>query len=227
MRYGRSLTALVLLATALLRADLATAQERALSFANLRFGAAPATVLDVMKGLKLTPIVSAPDHQFPLDQRFEGELKGKPVLVSALYDPSGHLEKVMIAFLTADEDCVPLYRSLKHELRAEYGTPIVDVERWDYPYNNGGHVGQEHFAIRIGRGLLATAWDRDDAGTRDGGVSLMTSESVIVRLAYESSLWAAESERRKRILASTTEGLADETARAPREDGASRISGTR
>jgi hypothetical protein len=202
MRYRKFLLALVFLAAALLRAADATAQERAVSFANLRFGVRPATVLAAMKALQLTPLASSPDQQFPFDQRFEGELKGKRAVVSALYDPNGRLEKVLVGFLTPDEDCVPLYRTLKQELHLQYGTPIVDVERWDYPYNNGGHAGQEHFALRIGRGLLATAWDRVDAGTTDGGVSLTTNETMIVRLAYESSKWLAESGRRKKILSS-------------------------
>ena len=176
-----------------------------------------------MKELKLVSLAKSPDSQFPLDQRFEGELKGNPVLLSALYDAHGQLEKIQIAFLTPDEDCVPLYRTLKKELQQESGKPIVDLERWDFPYNNGGHIGQEHFAIRIGRGLLATAWERHDAGTMDGGVALTTSENVIVRLAYESSKWAAESERRKKILSLETEGLSDgavrQEAELPRRHG--------
>lgn len=221
MRYGKSLLMLVLLAGGLFHATVATAQERAESFANLRFGATPAMVLEAMKGLKLVAVDRAPDSQFPLDQRFEGEMKGSPVLVSALYDPNGQLEKVQVAFLTADEDCVALYRTLKKELQEQYGKPIVDLERWDFPYNNGGHVGQEHFAIRIGKGLLATAWERHDAGTMDGGVALTTSENVIVRLAYESSKWGVESERRKKILSSvnTPDETGGDGGNLPRRHG--------
>jgi hypothetical protein len=200
MRYGKSLVAIGILVAGLLQPGAAAAQERAVSFANVPFGAGPAAVVEAMKGLKLALTDSAADPLFPWDQRFEGELKGAPVLVSALYDPKGQLEKVMIAFVTPDEECVPLYRALRQELKQQFGAPGVDVERWDYPYSNGGHVGQEHFAIRVGRGLLATAWDREDAGSTDGGVSLMTTANVIVRLAYESSRWAAESDRRKKIL---------------------------
>jgi hypothetical protein len=221
MRYGKSVWTLVFLAGGLLNAADATAQERAVSFANLRFGASPAMVLEAMKGLKLVDVDKGPDSQFPLDQRFEGEMKGSPVLVSALYDQNGQLEKVQVAFLTPDEDCVALYRTLKKELQGQYGKPIVDLERWDFPYNNGGHVGQEHFAIRTGKGLLATAWERHDAGTMDGGVALTTSENVIVRLAYESSKWGAESERRKKILSSenTPDAAGPDGGNLPRRHG--------
>ena len=213
MRYGKALFALVVLSGILLHATVARAQERAVSFANLRFGTTPAIVLETMKGLKLTPLVNSPDQLFPLDQRFEGELKGRRVLVSALHAPDGRLEKVLIVFVTPDEDCVPLFRTLKTELLQEYGKPMVDLERWDYPYSNGGHIGQEHFALRVGRGLLAMAWDRVDAGTTDGGVSLTTSETMVVRLAYESSRWTAESERRNRILTAATQGASPEAGR--------------
>jgi hypothetical protein len=217
MRYGKWFLAFGMLVGGLAHAPAATAQERAVSFANLRFGTRPAVVLETMKQLKLASLAGTPDQQFPFDQRFEGELRGTRVLVSALYDPDGALEKVMVAFLTPDEECVALYRVLKQELKQEYGAPFVDVERWEYPYANGGHVGQEHFAIRLGRGMLAAAWDRDDAGSRDGGVTLITSESVIVRLAYESSKWAAESERRKKLL-----GLADSENQTGSTDGTTR-----
>jgi hypothetical protein len=219
MRYGKCFAAIVVLASCLVHAALAAAQERAVSFANVRFGADPATVQRAMDGMKLSLRARTADQSFPFDQRFEGELKGSPVLVSALYDAQGRLEKVLVSFLTPDEECVSLYRALKQELRQQFGAPVVDVERWDYPYNNGGHVGQEHFAIRIGRGRLATAWDRTDAGSTDGGVSLMTTEDVIVRLAYESSRWAAESERRKQILSSESEGISGDSTGRDDEGG--------
>ena len=78
MRYGKALLRSSVLTGGLLHAADASAQERAVSFANLRFGTAPAMVLEAMKGLKLTPLVSSPDQLFPLDQRFEGEMKGRP-----------------------------------------------------------------------------------------------------------------------------------------------------
>ena len=199
MRYDRWLFAFGMMVGGLGHVPAASAEERAVSFANLRFGTRPAVVLATMKRLKLTTLAGTPDPQFPFDQQFEGELKGKRVLLSALYDPDARLEKIMVAYLTRDEECVPLYRVLKQELNQKYGTPFVDVERWEYPYDKGGHVGQEHFALRVGRGLLAAVWDNDDAGSRNGGVTLMTGETVVVRLAFESSRWAAESERRKKL----------------------------
>lgn len=220
MRYGKCLSSFVVLAGCLFQPGVAGAQQRAVSFASLRFGSNPAAVLETMKGLKLELRPVTADQTFPLDQRFEGELKGSRVLVSALYNPGGHLEKLLVSFLTPDEECVAVYRTLRQELRQQYGAPVVDVERWDYPYNNGGHVGLEHDALRLGRGVLASAWDREDAGTREAAVSLMTDDGVIIQLAYESSRWAVESERRKRILEAATRGVAIDEA-------GGRVSGTR
>ena len=145
-------------------------------------------------------VTSAVDDQLPLDQRFEGRLKGQDVLVTASYDDAGRLEKMRISFLTADEDCVSFYRSLKKELQQRYGAPVTDIEQWEFPYNNGGHVGQEHFAIHVGKGLLATVWNDPDAGSTEGGIVITTADAVIVELAYESSKWATEAARRRKLL---------------------------
>jgi hypothetical protein len=201
MRYATLVVGLVMFAGTLLRAGPAGAQERARAFADVPFDAGPATVLEAMKALQLTPFVaSTADQPFPLDQQFEGRLKGQDALVTAVYDATGHLEKMLISFLTPDEDCVSFYRTLKKELQQKYGAPVTDLERWEFPYDKGGHVGQEHFAIRVGKGLLAAVWNDPDAGSTEGGVALSTTDNVIVQLAYESSKWAAEAARRRKIL---------------------------
>lgn len=201
MRDARMVIALVCFGGTLLGTGTASAQQRARAFGDVPFGASPATVREAMKALHLQPLVpSADDAQFPLDERFEGLLKGQIAVVTASYDAMQHLEKMLVSFLTADEECVSFYRTLKKELQAKYGAPVTDIERWEFPYDKGGQVGQEHIAIRIGRGLLATVWNDSDAGSTEGGVVMATADDVIVQLAYESSKWAAEAARRKKIL---------------------------
>jgi hypothetical protein len=206
MRSAGLVLGLVTFAGTLLLAGSAGAEGRARAFADVPFGAGPATVLQAMKALNLEPFVTATlDQQFPLDQRFEGRLKGQDTLVTAVYDATGHLEKMLISFLTADEDCVSFYRTLKKEMLQKYGAPVTDIERWEFPYDKGGHVGQEHIAIRVGKGLLAAVWNDPDAGSTEGGIALTTSDNVIVELAYESSKWNTEAARRKKILDTLSE----------------------
>ena len=206
MRYARVVFGLVMFAGILLRSGPAGAQERARAFGEVPFGAGPGAVREAMKALRLEPFVAPTvDEMFPLDQRFEGRLKGQDVVVSAIYDGAGRLEKMVVAFLTADEDCVSFYRTLKKELQQKYGAPVTDLERWEFPYDKGGHVGQEHIAIRVGKGLLAAVWNDSDAGSTEGGIALATADNVIVELAYESSKWAAEAARRKKLLDDTSE----------------------
>jgi hypothetical protein len=206
MRYARCCFTVTVLASVLLNAPAAAAQQRALAFGDVPFGSSPATVLQAMKALQLEAVApSTTDSQFPFDQRFQGELKEQGALVTAIYDQAGRLEKMLVTFLTADEDCVPFYRKLKTELQEKYGKPVADVERWEFPYEKGGHLGQEHIAIRVGKGLLAAAWDSKDSGSSEGGVAITTVDNLVVRLAYESSRWVAESTRRKKILDDVSE----------------------
>jgi hypothetical protein len=230
MRDARFVIALVAAATALVGAGAASAQERARAFAGVPFGSRPATVREAMLAARLAPsIAPRVAGESVLDQRFEGRWKGQDVLVTASYDAGGGLEKVLVSFLTPDEECVAFYRALKKELRRKYGAPVTDYERWDFPYDTGGHVGHEHDAIRIGKGTLVSVWEDADAGSTEGGIVITTGENVIVRLAYESSKWSTEAARRKKILdalpepesATTTPPAPD---RSPRSGSTSMVS---
>jgi hypothetical protein len=201
MRYARLVVALVLFAGTLADPAHPVAAERGVAFGDVPFGAGPDAVVTAMKALQFEPLArDEADDLFPLDQRFAGRVKGQDALVTAYYDPSGHLEKMLISFLTADEDCVPFYRTMKKELFEKYGKPMLDAEQWEFPYDKGGHVGQEHIALRVGKGLLASVWERDDSGSTEGGVTLRTADNVIVRLAYESSRWRGELTRRQKLV---------------------------
>jgi hypothetical protein len=200
MRNARFVIALVAATTTLAGYGRASAQERARAFADVPFGSGPSVVLEAMVTLGLEPFAAPPDDHSIVDQRFEGRRNGQHVLVTASYDAAVRLEKMVVSFLTPDEECVTLYRALKTELRLKYGAPATDFEQWDFPYDKGGHVGHEHDAIRIGKGMLAAVWEDADAGSTDGGIVLTTEESVVVRLAYESSKWKSEAARRSRIL---------------------------
>jgi hypothetical protein len=181
-------------------APAAVAQPRASAFAGIPFGSRPAAVLAAMTARHLELRPSEGEDLFPLDQRFFGPVNGQPALITAYYDTAGHLEKMLVSFLTPDEECVSFYRAMKKELVSRHGKPAFETERWEFPYENGGQVGQEHIAIRFGKGLLATVWDTADAGSADGGITLRATDNVIVRLAYESSRWQAEFARRQKLL---------------------------
>ena len=214
MREVKGAVTSICFAAMLLAAATASAQPRARVLGDVSFGASPDAVRAAMKALTLEPVAEpAPDDPLLLDHRFKGQLKGQPVLVSASFDPAGSLEKMLVSFLTADEDCVAFYRTLKTELQQKYGAPVTEIERWDFPYQKGGHVGQEHVAIRVGKGQLATVWNDADAGSTEGGVVITTADDVIVQLAYESSRWAAEAARRRKLLEEAPEPASGTTSR--------------
>ena len=127
-------------------------------------------------------------------------LKGRDVLFTASYDNAGRLEKMRISFLTADEDCVWSYRSLKKELqqkfrRASDGRRAMGVSvQQRRPCRPG--------ALRDPRrqGIVATVWKNPDAGSTEGGIVITTADDVIVKLASKSSKWATEAARQRKLL---------------------------
>lgn len=180
------------------------AQDRAAAFGNVRFGETPPRVAEAMAAIGMVPYTKLKaDERFPLDQTFQGTLLGEQAVVMALFDERGAFEKMIVSFLTEEKDCLEFYGLFKDELIAKYGTTTLDVQRYDYPFSDGDHVGHEQTAIRFGKGHVAATWKRDDAGDRTGGIALSVEDNLTVRLTYESGRWSAESDRRKKLLSAT------------------------
>jgi hypothetical protein len=189
----------------LLMAASAFAQDRGTALGGVPFGASPSAVAPAMARLGLAPAPLTDEGAFPVDQTFAGTIDGRQVLVAAMYDGSDGLEKMLITFITTDAECLPFYRDFKVALMREYGDTHADVEQWKAPFDAGKHVGHEAAAIRGGRGFVGATWSRDDLdGT--AGMSLSVAGNLTVTLAYESSKWAGEVDRRRRLLKATASG---------------------
>jgi hypothetical protein len=171
----------------------ASAQDRATAFGNVRFGETPVAVSRAMSAVGLAPYQNAKvDLRFALDQTFHGTVLGEKALVMALFNERGGLEKMIVSFVTGDEECLTFYRDFKDGLTDHYGPAAVDVEKFDFPYQDGED------AIRNGKGHVNAMWDREDAGVKGGRISLSVENNLTVYLTYESATWAAEAERRGR-----------------------------
>ena len=197
-----TLTAAVLV----LLTSSAVAQERGTTLGGVPFGASPAEVAAAMEKLALQRAVLKDEAtSFPADQTFAGRIDGRQVLVVAMYDGSDALEKMLVTFVTTDAECLPFYRDFKIALTREYGDTHADVEKWKAPFDNGRHAGREVTAIRSGKGFVGATWNRDDLdGT--AGMSLSVAGNLTVTLAYESSKWPVEVERRRKLMKATTSG---------------------
>jgi hypothetical protein len=156
----------------------ASAQDRAKVFGNVRFGETPARVAEAMSGIGLAPYSKAKvDARFPLDQTFGGILLGETALVMALFNDRGALEKMIVRFVTEDEDCYDFYSQFKSELQEKFGATSIEE-------------------------AFAAAWEREDAGVKSRGLSLSVEEDLTVQLTYESASWSTESDRRRKLSAS-------------------------
>jgi len=175
----------------------ASAQDRAIAFGNVRFGETPVSVANAMNAVGLSPYQKAKvDLRFALDQTFHGTVLGQQALVMALFNENGGLEKMIVSFVTEDENCLPFYQRFKGDLKDHYGPASAETERFDFPYHDGGHVGSEVTAIRTGKSHINATWQREDAGVNGGRISLSVENNLTVYLTYESATWAAEAGRR-------------------------------
>ena len=116
---------------------------------------------------------------------------------ATLFSERGGLEKMIVSFVTDDKTCLSFYRAFKHELKQRYGSTSADVEQYDEPYQDGGHIGYEQIAIKNGKGHINALWERRDGGMDGSRISLSVEENLTVYLTYESSAWSVESDRRR------------------------------
>jgi len=180
----------------------ASAQDRATAFGNVRFGETPVAVANAMNAVGLTPYQKAKvDLRFALDQTFHGMVLGQQALVMALFNERGGLEKLIVSFVTDDDNCLPFYQRFKGDLKEHYGATAAEMERYDFPYHDGNHIGSEVTAIRTGKSHINATWEREDAGVNGGRISLSVENNLTVYLTFESATWAAEAGRRAAMAA--------------------------
>ena len=125
-----------------------------IAFAGVEWRSTVASVKSVMaeRGFTLENVDQDGDLQFT------GTAFGDKSTVFALFNARGELVKWSVVLRIPDHRAVHRYRELKAQLTAQSGDPFGEIEEWEYPYDDGGQVGHEETAIRLGKGELKAGW---------------------------------------------------------------------
>jgi hypothetical protein len=115
---------------------------------------------------------------------YKGQIAGEEAAAVASFDQGGKVHKIGVTFLTADEDCIPKFESVKAILVNKYGRPDVDIEHYDSPYEKGD--GHQRTAIKLGLCTIAALWE-NDAKT---SIGLTVNKDLTVSVAYEGPGWS-------------------------------------
>jgi hypothetical protein len=165
----------------------ADASSQSFTFAGTRWGA---SVDETRKVLA--------DHGFEFEEQAEGgdlvflgQLNDRPAIVIALFGDHG-LSKILVSLPTDEDSTMAVYREMRRVLGGEYGKPALEVERYAYPFANGGHVGYEMAALRTGKATIGARWQ-----TNGENLGIKITEGLIVAAHYESPAWAVEAEKRR------------------------------
>jgi len=161
-----------------------------IAFADIPWGSSAAAVKAQMqeRGFAFEKIDNAGDL------KFTGLIAGEPATIYALRTSDDKLVKWSIAVRPADRPIVTYYRDLKRALAGLYGAPLADIESWTFPYQNGGHVGYEEDAIRVGKGTLRAGWT---TGGDLPGVVIQVNDRLVVQAQYEGPGWNEEADKRR------------------------------
>ena len=161
-----------------------------IAFADIPWGSSAATV----KAKMLERGFAFEDMDSAGDLKFTGLVGGEPATIYALRTSDDRLVKWSIAVRPGDSRTITYYRELKRALGSLYGTPLADIESWTFPYQNGGHVGHEEDAIRVGKGTLRAGWT---TGGNLPGVVILVTDRLVVQAQYEGPGWNEEVARRR------------------------------
>jgi hypothetical protein len=126
------------------------------------------------------------------DMLFDGMLFRAPTRVYG-FMADQKLVKVRVFIMTADEDAMSVYQSVRAELTKQYGTPRETVEEYMAPYRKGDRKELE--AIRAEKAEFQTHWM---PGARTPHVAVAITSKLTVVVDYEGPAWEKESLRRRR-----------------------------
>jgi hypothetical protein len=126
------------------------------------------------------------------DMLFDGMLFRAPTRVYG-FMADQKLVKVRVFIMTADEDAMSVYQSVRAELTKQYGAPRETVEEYQAPYRKGDRKELE--AIRAGKAEFQSHWM---PGPRTPHVAAAITDKLTVVVDYEGPAWEKESLRRRR-----------------------------
>lgn len=103
--------------------------------------------------------------------------------------------KVVVLWLTPDEDANDFFRQMRETLITKYGPPDFDHEIYESPYEKGD--GYRDTAIRLGKARIAAIWNWPGRPSAEpSGLSLTVTKALAVSSHYEPPEWIAASRRR-------------------------------
>jgi hypothetical protein len=179
--------------TAPLRADAAPtgatdATAQSYRFAGTRWGA---SVDETRAVLAAHGFALAPESPGGAHFIFSGLLNDRPAVVVAIFGDRG-LTKVLVSLPTKDDTTMSTYREIRDALGLQYGTPELDVERYDYPFGDCKHVGYEAAALRVGKATIGAMWQ-----TNGEALGIKITDHLIVSAHYESPAWRLDVDKRR------------------------------
>ena len=86
-----------------------------------------------------------------------------------------------------------IFEQMKRVLTEKYGVPVVDVERFDFPYYAAD--GYEEQAMALGKAHYFAGW-ATNLGQASERLQLTIEKELLVGVVYESPEWDSERKRR-------------------------------
>jgi hypothetical protein len=110
-------------------------------------------------------------------------------VIATMHD--GRLVRTVVGFEKSPRASLPLYRTIKRELVAKYGTPKLNTEVFLPPYYEGD--GNEDGAFLTKKAQFISLWRSSANGEK---LTLFVDERPGVMVIYAAPDWAAEEARR-------------------------------
>ena len=126
------------------------------------------------------------------DAVYEGSILSHKARIVVFFDDNGGAVKFAIMFRGLDHKVIKVFDEFRAAYKEKYGKPNRDCKLFGQPFSEGD--GYELTAIQTGKAVFACIWDYEGSG----GISIGIDSGLTLTIAYESTMWSDEVDRRQK-----------------------------
>lgn len=169
------------------------------NFAGVKWLSTRNEVKNVMasKGYKFKgtykEVFSPVDKYDAEDQFYTGNVVEENADIYTWFNHEGRLVRLQVVIPLEENEIFSKYYGTVNSLKAKYGKPDKEVERYDAPYSKGDSFQ----ALAIGKAAISTTWfTENDSLKRYEMLDVELDRKMFMRITYSSQYYSAEYLRR-------------------------------
>ena len=178
----------------LMLSTMAYGVDSVTAFAGIPYGSSTTFVEATLteKGFTRNDGLEAGLRSTPGYAVYNGTILAHSARIVAFFGVDGGVVKFSIKFFGLDHKVITVFDEFRAAYKEKYGKPNRDCKLFGQPFSEGD--GYELTAIQTGKAVFACIWDYEGSG----GISIGIDSGLTLTIAYESTMWSDEVDRRQK-----------------------------